>query len=155
MTKYLSYADVVMLNRDQILRYSSKEDIGVKDEQLLDSAVNRPKQSAFGLDAYPDDITKAVALYESILKNHCFFNANKRTATACLVLFLRINNFRFNMDTKELSNLGVHYTTGVYDTNEVVSMVKNKCIPIDKESIGRPTTEKTSKSISPDFRKKD
>lgn len=52
----------------QIHLYSPKEPIGVKEPGLLDSAINRPKQSVFGNDAYPSIYEKAAALFEFIAK---------------------------------------------------------------------------------------
>jgi len=36
----------------------------------LDAAVARPRATAFGLDAYPDDYTKAAALMQSLARNY-------------------------------------------------------------------------------------
>lgn len=92
--KYLTEHQIIFLNMHQIRLYSPKEQQGVKDESLLSSAVNRPRQSAFREDAYPSLEEKAAALFESLLKNHCFHNANKRTAFASLYMFLRQNGYR-------------------------------------------------------------
>lgn len=98
--KYLTEHQVIFLNMHQIKLYSPKEIQGVKELGLLSSAVNRPKQSAFGKEAYPSIVEKAAALFESLLKNHCFHNANKRTAFASLYMFLRQNGYRLIVDPK-------------------------------------------------------
>ena len=49
---------------------------------LLDAAVARPPASAFGLDAYPDDVTKAAALLQSLARSPALVDGNKRTARA-------------------------------------------------------------------------
>jgi death-on-curing protein len=67
------------------------EVIGVKDPNLLDRAINNPLATMFGKPLYEDIFEKAVALFESIAKNHTFHNANKRTAFACMTYFLFIN----------------------------------------------------------------
>lgn len=104
---YLTEQQVIFLNMHQIRLYSPKEQHGVKEEGLLSSAVNRPKQSAFGEDAYPTIYEKAAALFESILKNHCFHNANKRTAFASLYMFLRQNNYRLIVQPKRAEDFCV------------------------------------------------
>jgi death-on-curing protein len=53
---------------------------GVRDQNLLESAVARPQQSVGGHDAYPSPFDKAAALFHSIINNHPFHNGNKRTA---------------------------------------------------------------------------
>ncbi|WP_423800859.1 type II toxin-antitoxin system death-on-curing family toxin [Neobacillus sp. SAB-20_R2A] len=105
--KYLSEHHVIFLNAHQIRLYSPKEPQGLKDEGLLSSAVNRPKQSAFGEDAYPSIYEKAAELFESLLKNHCFHNANKRTAFASLYMFLRQNKYRLIVPPKKAEDFCV------------------------------------------------
>lgn len=105
--KYLTELQVIFLNIHQIRLYSPKEQQGVKDEGLLSSAVNRPKQSAFGDEAYPTISEKAAALFESLLKNHCFHSANKRTAFASLYMFLRQNQYRLIVHPKNAEDFCV------------------------------------------------
>ncbi|WP_329959762.1 type II toxin-antitoxin system death-on-curing family toxin [Paenibacillus tundrae] len=61
-------------------RMNNTAQAGVKNYSLLDSAVNSPQQTLFGEDAYPSIFEKTSALLESLVKNHCFQNGNKRTA---------------------------------------------------------------------------
>jgi len=121
MTKYLTEEQVIFLNAHQINLYSPKEQRGVKDPALLNSAVHRPMQSVFGEDAYPTIIEKAAALFESLAKNHAFHNANKRTAFASLYMFLRQNNHK----------LVVHPQTAEDFTVKVVAE-KNPPVPFEE-----------------------
>lgn len=45
------------------MKYSPDEQIGVKEMNLLESALHRPKQSVLGKDAYPTIYEKAAALF--------------------------------------------------------------------------------------------
>ncbi|MGW4808910.1 type II toxin-antitoxin system death-on-curing family toxin [Kitasatospora sp. NPDC004272] len=63
----------------------------VRERSLLQSALGRPQASAFGADAYPDVWTKAVALGESIARNHPLTDRNKRTTFESMLLFLDYN----------------------------------------------------------------
>jgi len=45
---------------------------GIKNETLLDSAVNRPFMSAGGMDAYDSIFDKAAALFHSLINNPSF-----------------------------------------------------------------------------------
>lgn len=58
---YLSTNQIIAINAIQIKVYSPTEQIGVKDPGLLDSAVNRPRQTVFENDAYPSIHEKAAA----------------------------------------------------------------------------------------------
>lgn len=122
---YLTTNQVIAINSVQIRLYSPDEPLGVKDPYLLDSAINRPQQSVFGSDAYPTIYTKAAALFESIAKNHAFHNANKRTALASLIIFLKINHFRWTMGIEEEQDFTVDVVNHKYTFEEIVSTIKN------------------------------
>ncbi|MFT9598381.1 type II toxin-antitoxin system death-on-curing family toxin [Mesobacillus sp.] len=121
---YLTTNQLIAINTVQIRLYSPDEPLGVKDPNLLDSAINRPKQSVFGSDAYPTIHEKAAALFESIAKNHAFHNANKRTALASLIVFLKINHFRWTMGIEEEQDFTVDVVNHKYTFEEIVSTIK-------------------------------
>ena len=63
----------------------------VRDVGLLGAAAARPQTTVFGDDAYPDLITKAAALLQSIVKNHALIDGNKRLGWVATAVFLSIN----------------------------------------------------------------
>jgi death-on-curing protein len=65
----------------------------IRDLGLLDSAVNRPRSSAFGEDAYETLGLKAAALLHSMTKNHALVDGNKRLAWLSTVVFCDLNGF--------------------------------------------------------------
>ena len=66
----------------------------IRDIGLLGSAVARPRTSAFGEDAYPDILTKAAALLQSIVNNHALIDGNKRLGWLSTAVFLEINGVK-------------------------------------------------------------
>ncbi len=121
---YLTINQVITINTIQIRLYSPDEQLGVKNPNLLDSAVNRPKQSAFGKDAYPSFYEKAAALFESLAKNHAFHNANKRTALASLIVFLKINHYQWTMGIEDEQDFTVDVVNHKYTFKEIVSIIE-------------------------------
>jgi len=74
---------------------------GIRDEGLLESALQRPRDRLnYGADA-PDLFELATAYAFGISRNHAFHDGNKRTAWACCVLFLRLNGIRLRVDPRE------------------------------------------------------
>jgi len=71
----------------------------------VESAANRPFQSAFGEDAYPTTIEKGAALFHSLIANHCFHNGNKRTAVLALDAFLAANGLLLRLSDSETYEL--------------------------------------------------
>jgi len=53
---------------------------GIRDRDILESAINRPYQTFDQKDLYPLPIDKAAAIFESLISNHPFVDGNKRTA---------------------------------------------------------------------------
>ncbi len=124
MIRYITEQEVIAINLLVIERYSPKEQKGVKLPELLNSAINRPKQSAFGEEAYPTIFGKGGALFESLAKNHPFHNANKRTAFLALIQFLAYNGFQFTMSQKQAEDFVVDVVNQKYEFDEMVAIIK-------------------------------
>ncbi|WP_456242716.1 type II toxin-antitoxin system death-on-curing family toxin [Actinopolyspora lacussalsi] len=84
--EYLDVSDVL-----ETARITLGTAPGVRDYGLLESAVDRPRASVFGADAYTDVYSKAAALLHSLASNHALVDGNKRTAWAAAMVFLAIN----------------------------------------------------------------
>jgi death on curing protein len=85
---------------------------GCRDLHLLESAVSRPFQTAFGQDIYPSILEKSVALFHSLVANHPFHDGNKRTAVLGLYIFLLANGYYFalpNADAYEVAKTVASY----------------------------------------------
>jgi death-on-curing protein len=66
--------------------------MGIRDEGLLQSAIQRPFQTFGGEDLYPTDYEKAAALGESLIENHPFVDGNKRTGYILMKALLMEKN---------------------------------------------------------------
>lgn len=93
MTEYLDRDDVLNAGAGAVGHV-----LAVGDYGLLDAAVARPRATAFGLDAYPDDFSKAAALLQSLARNHALVDGNKRTAWAAAWTFFYINGIELDGD---------------------------------------------------------
>jgi death-on-curing protein len=81
----LSSNEIIEINKECIEQYGGSR--GVRDKDMLDSAVGRPKTGY-----YPSIIEQAAALLESLLMNHPFIDGNKRTSFLSTYTFLKKNN---------------------------------------------------------------
>lgn len=84
--EYLDLDDVI-----ELARLLLGEPLPVRDIGLLGSAVARPQSTAFGQDAYPDVLTKAAALLQSIVNHHALVDGNKRLGWLATAVFLELN----------------------------------------------------------------
>jgi death on curing protein len=89
---------------------------GVRDVGLLESAIRKVVETAFGDEAYPTLFTKVAAVGFSIAQNHVFNDGNKRTALETMVLILRLNGHAFARNTRAETTLMVLIATGNLST---------------------------------------
>ena len=76
--------------------------IGVRDENMLDSALARPQQlHAYG-DPPPDLADLAASLAFGLARNHPFVDGNKRTAAVACETFIMLNGGILDADDLEL-----------------------------------------------------
>lgn len=81
-------------------------------------------QSAFAsMDYYKDDLESLCSVYRSLVKNHPFFDGNKRTATIYLIIGLTTLNFEVDQDS--ISDLTLEVATHQYEVNEIVSKLRS------------------------------
>ena len=78
---------------------------GVRDENLLASAVLTPQSSFGGKSPYADIVEVAAAYLFYICKNHPFLDGNKRTAMMAAIVFLRLNGIEPLPDSAEWEKL--------------------------------------------------
>lgn len=109
---YLRTKDVALIHFMVMKKYGEGEQAGIKDQGLLESAVHRPQQSAFGEEAYPFFFEKVAALFESLARNHCFHNGNKRTALASVDIFLKKNNYKLKKNDSGNEDFAVSVAEG-------------------------------------------
>ncbi|MGC5776861.1 type II toxin-antitoxin system death-on-curing family toxin [Paenibacillus pabuli] len=124
MIIFLSIEEVVAAHYFMMKRMNDTAQAGVKNYSLLDSAVNRPQQTLFGKDAYPSLFDKASALLESLVKNHCFHNGNKRTAYLVTKSFLMLNGFHLQMERQYTVEFMVNIAEGKHSFESIANILK-------------------------------
>src|SRR5262249_25686841 len=78
---------------------------GVRDENLLASAILTPQSSFGGKSPYADIVEVAAAYLFYVCRNHPFFDGNKRTAMTVAIVFLRLNGIEPLPDSAEWEKL--------------------------------------------------
>ena len=98
--KKLSKEQILMLHT-QLIQQTGGSD-GVRDYNLLDSALETPFQSFGGVELYPTIQAKAARLGYGLIKNHCMIDGNKRIGTHAMLVFLALNGIELKYTQKEL-----------------------------------------------------
>ena len=91
---------------------------GVRDENLLASAVLTPQSSFGGKSPYADMVEIAAAYLFYICKNHPFLDGNKRTAMMSAIVFLRFNGMKPLPDSTEWEKLMLDVAASKIDRDE-------------------------------------
>lgn len=90
----LSKNQVIMLHSDLIAETGGLD--GIRDEGLLDSALNSPFQKFNNTDLFPTIYQKAARLGFGLINNHAFIDGNKRIGAHTMLVFLELNDIELD-----------------------------------------------------------
>ena len=123
--EFLDLDDLVELARSLLGDPPPIRDIG-----LLGSAAARPQTTAFGEDAYPDLVSKAAALLQSIVNNHALVDGNKRLGWLAAAVFLELNGIKASRATNDaVYELVVWIAASNPDLDEVTARLRRVVQP--------------------------
>lgn len=101
---------------------------GIRDNDGLLSALNRPYQTFDGIDLYPPGIEKSAAILESIIINHPFIDGNKRMGYVFMRLLLAEDGFDFLAPEDHIYNFVMAVSEGKLTIEEIINWIKNHAI---------------------------
>lgn len=97
---------------------------GVRDENLLDSALARPQQlHAYG-DPAPDIADLAASIAFGVARNHPFVDGNKRTAAVVCETFIVLNGAVLDADNVELYPVYLALAEGSIEETEFAAWLR-------------------------------
>jgi len=118
MIKFLTLSEVLLILEDQIRNYGGI--YGVRDTNLLSSAIYMP-ESTFGGKYLHETIPAMAAAYAfHICQNHPFIDGNKRVALASSLVFLDINEYEFICKNEILYNEIMDIAKGKIGKEELI-----------------------------------
>ena len=96
---------------------------GIRDEALLDSALNGIFQTFDGKELYPTKEEKGARLGFSLISNHAFVDGNKRMGVYIMLTFLEVNGIRIECTDAELVDLGLGVAAGRIGYEELLDWI--------------------------------
>lgn len=96
---------------------------GIRDEGLLDSALESPFHSFGGEELYPGIHAKAARLCYGLVKNHAMIDGNKRIGAHAMLVFLAVNGYGLRYTQKELSDLILDMAAGRKDYDDILQWI--------------------------------
>ena len=119
--KKLSKEQILMLHT-QLIQQTGGSD-GVRDYNLLDSALETPFQSFGGDELYPTIQAKAARLGYGLIKNHCMIDGNKRIGTHSMLVFIALNGIELKYMQKELYETILDVAAGKIEYEDLLQWV--------------------------------
>lgn len=110
---HLSVATVCEIHAEALKQFVGLN--GVRDENLLASAVLTPQSRFGGKSPYTDIFDVAAAYLFYICRNHPFLDGNKRTAMMAAIVFLRLNGIEPKPDSERWEKLMLDVAAGKLD----------------------------------------
>ena len=111
MTRYLSLAEFLWL-AEQVTGIDTTTLTKASRIDLADSALHAPQAGFDDQDFYPDPYDKAAVLTCRLAWNHPLPDGNKRAAWACLILFVDLNDGRWDPEPPDVDD-AVHIMLAV------------------------------------------
>lgn len=119
---FLELDEVVEIHRDQIQRYGGLH--GVRDAGLLESAVAMPCAMFRGSYLHRGLFGMAAAYLFHIVKDHPFYDGNKRTGAVAAIVFLKLNGIEFMAEEHGFEDLIMQVAEGRVEKAGVARFLK-------------------------------
>ena len=108
----------------QLLAEATGGSIGIRDEGLLDSALESAFSGFGEQEFYPTKEEKGARLGYALISNHAFVDGNKRIGTYIMLTFLEMNGIRIRCTDEELVHVGLSVADGSMKYEELLQWVR-------------------------------
>ena len=108
----------------QLMAETTGGSVGVRDEGLLDSAVEGAFATFDGVELYPSKVEKAAKLGYSLVSNHAFVDGNKRIGVYVMISFLELNGVHIDSSDEDVVALGLGVADGSMTQDDVLQWIE-------------------------------
>ncbi|MBR4458801.1 MAG: type II toxin-antitoxin system death-on-curing family toxin [Clostridia bacterium] len=112
-----------VLNLHRMIADATGGSVGVRDQGLLESALESAYASFGGQDFYPTKEEKGARLGYSLISNHAFIDGNKRIGVFVMLSFLEMNGICIRCTDEELVHVGLSVADGSMRYDELLRWV--------------------------------
>ena len=126
MTKF-SKDKVLLLH--QYIAAETGGSVGLRDEGLLESALEGAFATFEGKELYPTKEEKAARIGASLVSNHAFLDGNKRIGMYVMLTFLEANGIRVECTDKEIVRAGLSLADGSMDYEKLLDWIREHAVP--------------------------
>lgn len=112
---------VLLLHK--LLAEATGGSVGVRDEALLESALEGAFAGYGDVEFYPTKEEKGARLGYTLISNHAFVDGNKRIGLYVMLSFLEMNGIRLRCTDQELVHIGLSIADGSMGYKELLQWV--------------------------------
>ena len=109
----------------QLMAEETGGSIGVRDEGLLESAIESAFATFDGVELYPSKEEKAAKLGYSLVSNHAFIDGNKRIGVYVMLSFLELNGIHIDSSDEDVIELGLGVADGSMSQDDVLKWIED------------------------------
>lgn len=109
----------------QLIAQETGGEIGVRDEGLLESALESAFATFDGIDLYPSKEEKGARIGFSLISNHAFVDGNKRIGMYIMLTFLELNGLKVKCSDKEIVDVGLGLASGSMKYEQLVDWIRD------------------------------
>ena len=117
----LSKEKVLLLHR--LMARETGGSVGVRDEGLLESALEGAFATFDGQELYPGKEEKAAKIGFSLISNHAFVDGNKRIGMYVMLTFLEVNGIRIDATNGDVEELAMSVAAGESSYEEILKWI--------------------------------
>jgi death-on-curing protein len=107
----------------QLISEETGGTMGVRDEGLLESALEGAFATFDGKDLYPSKEEKGARLGYTLISNHAFVDGNKRIGMYVMLTFLEVNGIRLEATNEEVAETGLDVAAGEMGYKDLLDWV--------------------------------
>lgn len=107
----------------QLIAQQTGGDVSLRDEGLLESALEQAFLTFDGTELYPTKEEKGARLGFSLISNHAFVDGNKRIGMYVMLTFLEVNGIKLSVTNEEVAEAGLAIASGNMDYPALVKWV--------------------------------
>jgi len=108
----------------QLIAQETGGSIGVRDEGLLESALETAFSGFGDQEFYPTKEEKGARLGYSLISNHAFVDGNKRIGVYVMLTFLEVNGIRLDCTNEDIVQIGLGVADGSMDYEALLAWVR-------------------------------
>ena len=108
----------------QLIAQETGGSVGIRDEGLLESALETAFSSFDEQEFYPTKEEKGARIGHSLISNHAFVDGNKRIGVYVMLTFLEVNGIRLDCTNEEVVHVGLSVADGSMDYDALLLWIK-------------------------------